>query len=233
MNVLAVIPARGGSKGIPRKNLRRINGKSLVAYAAEAALSAKSVDKAVISTDDHEIREEGLRFGLEAPFLRPAELATDEASSIDTWRHAWLESENFYGVQFDASVLLEPTSPNRTPSDIDEAIRLLSTNGVDSIVSVSLLDPHYAPEKLLQITREGALNHFLTSKEATVRRQDLGRYYIRNGVCYALTREALLRQAKIFTENTLPLIISRSVSNIDTLEDLSEAVILLNTENLE
>ena len=220
MKVLAIIPARGGSKGIPRKNLARINGKSLVAYAAEAALSAKSIDKAVISTDDPEIREEGVRFGLEAPFIRPAELASDEASSIDTWRHAWLESENFYGVQFDVSVLLEPSSPNRTASDIDAAVDLLQKERADSVITVSDLDAHNAPEKLLQIDSTGRLRHFWSEKKHVSRRQDVGRYYVRNGICYVVTRDLLTQKNQIFSTSTIPMIISRQVINIDTAHDL-------------
>ena len=95
-SVLAVVPARGGSKGIPRKNLAQIGGKSLVAHAAGLVAELDWLDGAVLSTDDHEIAEEGVRHGLSVPFLRPPDLATDTARGVDTWRHAWLASEAFY-----------------------------------------------------------------------------------------------------------------------------------------
>src|SRR6201989_3026757 len=109
LRVLAVVPARTGSKGIPGKNLCRVGGKSLVALAAEVSLSVGTIDRAVLSTDDEAIAEEGRRAGLAVPFLRPQELATDRARSVDVWRHAWLATEAVDGCQYDLSVLLEPT----------------------------------------------------------------------------------------------------------------------------
>lgn len=112
--VLAVVPARGGSKGIPRKNLRTIGGRSLVAHA-------DWIDAAVFSTDDAEIAEEGRHNGLKVSFMRPPRLAHDRAGSIAVWRHAWLASESHFGARFDLSVLLEPTSPMRRPEDVERA----------------------------------------------------------------------------------------------------------------
>ena len=114
--VLAVVPARGGSKGIPRKNLCKVGGMSLIAHAARTARALDWIDRAVLSTDDEEMADEGRRHGLEVPFLRPAELASDTASGVDVWRHAWLESERHYGCRFDLSVLLQPTTPLRRPT---------------------------------------------------------------------------------------------------------------------
>jgi CMP-N-acetylneuraminic acid synthetase len=111
LSVLAVVPARGGSKGIPRKNLERVAGYSLVARAAMVARQLPWLDAAVLSTDDEEIAEEGRRYGISVPILRPADLASDTATGVAAWRHAWLASERHFDRQFDCSVLLQPTSP--------------------------------------------------------------------------------------------------------------------------
>src|SRR5438128_2514535 len=118
MTTLGVIPARGGSQGIPRKNLAPVLGKPLLAYTAEAALAARRLSRVILSTDDEEIADIGRRYGLEVPFLRPAELAKDDTRTLPVLQHAvrWMEAR---GARFDSICLLEPTSPVRGPEDID------------------------------------------------------------------------------------------------------------------
>jgi len=123
--ILAVVPARGGSKSIPRKNLCKVCGVSLVGRAGQIASSVEWIDRQIISTDDKEIAEEAAKYGLDVPFMRPDELAGDLATSIDMWRHAWIESEKYYGKRFDISILLEPTSPLRRSEDIKKTIETL------------------------------------------------------------------------------------------------------------
>jgi len=227
-SILAVIPARGGSKGIPHKNMRLINGVTLIGHAVQTALKSPYIDHVIVSTDSKQILEEGTKLGLDTPFLRPVKLSSDTALSIDVWKHAWIESEIFYKTTFDISILLEPTSPNREVQDIESAIQLLIRRKVSSVVTVSRVDPHYAPEKLLTIGASGRLNHFFSSDTPVSRRQDVGEYYYRNGVCYASTRSQILNDDSIISTDTLPLKIGRKVINIDTIEDLNEAIALCN-----
>jgi CMP-N-acetylneuraminic acid synthetase len=141
--VLAVVPARGGSKGLPGKNLKPVGGISLVGRAARLARSLDWIDHAVLSTDDATIAAEGARHGLDVPFMRPAELASDTASSADMWRHAWLASEAHFGRRFDVSLLLEPTSPLRRADDLAATMAALVDGGHRSAATVSRTPAHY------------------------------------------------------------------------------------------
>ena len=116
--MLAIVPARGGSKGVPRKNMQTVGGVSLVGRTAQLAASLAWIGHTIISTDDAEIRAEAVCHGAAAPFLRPPELSGDAASSEDVWRHAWLAAEEHFATRFDISLLLEPTSPLRTETDL-------------------------------------------------------------------------------------------------------------------
>jgi CMP-N-acetylneuraminic acid synthetase len=140
--VLAVVPARGGSKAIPRKNLKTVGGVSLVGRAAQVAAALPFIDAALISTDDPEIAAEAKAHGLEAPFMRPPELSGDTATSVDMWRHAWLAAEAHYGKRFDLSVLLEPTSPLRRPEDVERTLRALIDAGAPAAATVSPTPAH-------------------------------------------------------------------------------------------
>jgi CMP-N-acetylneuraminic acid synthetase len=149
--ILAVIPARGGSKGIPRKNLCRIAGVSLVGHAAKVAQSLEWIDRTVLSTDDEEIAREGRNYGLEVPFMRPAELASDTTRSHDVWKHVWLTSEEHFKEHYDISVLLEPTSPLRRPKDITLTVVALMESNCDAAATVSRAPAHFTPHKCLTL----------------------------------------------------------------------------------
>ena len=135
MKILAFIPARGGSKGIPRKNLKKICGKPLINWSVEAALNARLVDRVVVSTDDQEIADTALKAGAEVPFLRPVELASDTSSTEDAMLHA-LAFEESEDRHYDAMLLLQPTSPLRRPDTIDAAITHFISSNCNSLVSV-------------------------------------------------------------------------------------------------
>ena len=150
-SVLAVIPARGGSKSIPRKNLAKIGGLSLVALAAKVVTNLDWIDAAIVSTDDEEIRAEAVKHGLDAPFMRPAHLANDKAGSIDMWQHAWLESESYYDRTFDLSILVEPTSPMRKPEDLFSTVEMLVEKKAASAATLSITPAHYSPHKTLTV----------------------------------------------------------------------------------
>lgn len=225
--VLAVVPARGGSKGIPRKNLCRLAGRSLIAHVAAVVADLDWLAYAVLSTDDTEIAEEGRRCGLEVPFMRPPQLSGDRATAVDTWRHAWLASEEATGLQFAQSVLLEPTSPLRTPDDVEHAVRMLTEHRCSSVVTVSRSPAHFAPERTLRIDEHGYLGPYLADGLTYTSRQLVGSYYYRNGLAYAVTRASLVEQGTIIGDDTLALPVERPVVNIDEPLDLEWAEFLL------
>ena len=226
-NILAVIPARGGSKGIPRKNLCKINGKTLIEYVADCVNQISWIDEVVLSSDDAEICAHGRSLGIETPFVRPRELSTDDAKSIDVWTHAWLESEKYFDKTFDLSILLEPTSPMRKPEDISNAVELLIQNNASSVATVSKTPGHFTPHKTLQLSAEGFIESYLPDGMNYSIRQHIPDFYHRNGVCYATTRANLIDNRNLMEKHCLPLIIERHVVNIDEEFDLKLAEYLL------
>jgi CMP-N-acetylneuraminic acid synthetase len=221
-SVLAVVPARGGSKGIPRKNLRLVGGRSLVAHAAETVKRLPWLDAAVLSTDDPEIVQEGARYGLEAPFLRPEELATDSALGVDAWRHAWLMSETFYGRHFDCSILLQPTTPLRRPGDVENTLERMLRGNHRAAATVSRVPGHYVPEKMLRIDNE-ILSFLHPDGARHSNRQSAAACYVRNGLCYAAIRDAVVVSRQIVERDCVAVITEGYVANIDEPVDLAIA----------
>jgi CMP-N,N'-diacetyllegionaminic acid synthase len=224
--ILAIVPARSGSKGIPNKNMRMLGGVSLIGLAGICLSELPWLDAKVLTTDSPEYAAEGRRYGLAVPFLRPAELSSDTAGALETMTHALQETERHTGDTFDAVLIVEPTSPLRTSGDIESATTLLLDSGADSVVSVSALPAKSHPAKVLKIG-EGRLGFYEDRGSRIVNRQVLESLYWRNGVCYALTRKCLLERKAIFTENTLPLVIGREIVNIDDPVELDVAELLL------
>ncbi len=221
--IFGLIPARGGSKGIPRKNLAKIAGMSLIALAAKASSQTKYLDHTIISTDDREMADEAERYGVDAPFLRPSELAADDSLAIAVWKHAWLLAEKQYGNIFEASVLIEPTSPMRASEDIDKVIELLFESGGDSAVTVSRTPAHFSPHKALFISEDDHLKTFHLEGEKYSIRQKIPAFYHRNGIAYAVKRKSIIEKSSIFGENCFALVIDRHVVNIDDVYDLEFA----------
>src|SRR5262245_7715077 len=156
MRVLGIIPARGGSKGIPRKNLIPLAGKPLLYYTVQAALESRRLTRTILSSDDAEICSAGRSYGVDVPFVRPAELATDEASSVKVALHALQFAEKEEGRKYDLVCLLQPTCPLRNSDDVDTAVGLLESSDADAVISLALVDePH--PFKMMVI-REGAIH---------------------------------------------------------------------------
>lgn len=222
--VLAVVPARSGSTGIPDKNLQVVGDRSLLGHAATVLGACDWVDSAVVSTDDDRYRAEAERYGLPAPFLRPVELAGPEAPALDTVVHALHSVESASEQRFDVVLIVEPTSPGRMPADLLAATDLLlNDDATDSVVTVSPIEAKHHPRKLLEV-RAGALVHHRPEGASVVARQQLsGAYFARNGVCYALRRRCLTDRLGIITDRTLPLVIDRPLANIDTPLDLEWA----------
>jgi len=228
LKVLAVVPARGGSKSIPRKNLRQVSGQSLLARAAQAARALPWIDRAVLSTDDEEIRLEGLRYGLEVPFMRPDYLAGDLSTSAEMWRHAWLASEEHYGLLFDMSILLEPTSPLRRPEDIERTVAALLEGNHQAAATISKAPAHFTPHKCLTVDSQGRIGFYLTDGASFSLRQKIPTYYYRNGVCYAVRRETMINGGYILEKDCAAVIINRPLVNIDEPFDLELAEFLMN-----
>ena len=203
MNVLAVTLARGGSKGIPGKNIKPLNGKPLLAYTVLEALKSRLIDHYVVSTDSEEIASTARALGAQVPFLRPSDLASDTASSADALAHAVEESEKSFGKKFDYVIELMVTNPFKTVKDIDSCIELLQSSGADSVVAVKRVEEHH-PARLKKI-EEGRIVNFCTQEVLESRRQDLKpEAYIRCGAIYALRRdELMLHKRRYGSENSL------------------------------
>ncbi len=216
--ILALIPARGGSKGIPRKNIKDLCGKPLIAYSIEAGLNSKYIDSVVVSTDDSEIAEVSKRFGAEVPFIRPEELASDTAKTLDVVLHAIKEMES-KGSTFDTFVLLQPTQPLRTAADLDAAIEKYMENGCISMVSVSPVNDHPI---LIRTIEEDRLKPLLNCS-STCRRQDMPKYYRVNG-CIYINEISEIDTNTSFNDNVLPFVMEPSHSvDIDELSDFELA----------
>lgn len=223
MKVLAIIPARGGSKGIPRKNLTLIEGRPLIYYSITHAVQSSLIDRVIVSTDDQEIASIAEECGAEVPFLRPAELAEDHVLDFPVFKHAldFLESSENYLP--DIIVHLRPTSPIRKPVWIDDAVRiLLKTPEADSVRSVSLCEMH--PYRMFDIDSDGFLKPLMSHEHPEpylLRRQDLPPLYHYNCVI-DVTRVSTLREQNSMTGGKmLPYYMSPDdVFDIDTPRDL-------------
>lgn len=224
--VLAVILARGGSKSVPRKNIRLILGVPLIAYTIHEALKSKFIDRLIVSTDSEEIRKVAVDYGAQAPFLRPEHLSTDTATSIDAMVHAadWVENEE--DNTYDFVVELMPTNPMKTVEDIDAVLEKLITTKADSVIGVTKLDD-YHPIRIKKIVNDRIEEFCLKEIPGSHRQQLKPDAYIRNGSIYACKRDCIL--TRVGTPNSRPYIMpaDRSV-NIDTENDLLLAEILLN-----
>jgi CMP-N-acetylneuraminic acid synthetase len=227
LEILGLIPARGGSKGIPGKNLRLLGGRSLVARAVESGLESRLVSRIILSTDSEAIAEEGRRAGAEVPFLRPTDLAKDDTPSSAVVVHAleWLEENE--GTRPDILVLLQPTAPLRQARHVDEALDLLVSSGARGVVSVTPVPGHYHPSWQFSI-RDGALFPFMEAGKVPPRRQDLPPTYTRNGAIYAAWTETWLSGTMAYGSGCVPYVMRPEESvNIDSPEDLELAEFLL------
>jgi len=193
VKVLAVIPARGGSKGIPRKNLKLLAGKPLIAYIIEAALKAKKLDRVIVSTEDKEIAQVARGYGAEVPFLRPLELARDEVSLIPVIKHA-MEFMDELGWRADIIASLQPTAPFTQPEDIDAAVRKLVETGCDSVVSVESIERHH-PFRAMKLSGDRLSPLTEYASEEYLQKQDRPPAYGFNGAIYVRKRKLLEKWA--------------------------------------
>ncbi len=214
--ILALIPARGGSKGIKNKNVIDLNGKPLITYTIEEALKSKYIDMTVVSTDSKTIADVAEDSGAFIPFMRPAELASDKAKTIDAVLHA-VKTLHEMSYDFDILVLLQPTQPLRLVEDIDGAIDRFFEFGLRGLASVSSVDDH--PLLIRTIDNDGKLVSLL-SQNSTCRRQDMPSYYRING-CIYINRVDELSEETSFNDNPISYVMPRERSvDIDELKDL-------------
>ncbi len=226
LSVLAVVPARGGSKGIPRKNLCRVGPLSLIGWTARTASELPWIDRAILSTDDREMAQEGLDHGLEVPFIRPRDLSTDTAAAAEMWRHAWLECEKTYDQRFDLSVLLQPTTPLRQPADVERTVSAMADGGHRAAATVSSIPGHFSPQKMLTIDEHGVLEFLDKQGASYTSRQMIENSYYRNGVCYAATRRSLVDDGNIVEADCAAVIVDGYIVNIDEPIELEIAQML-------
>lgn len=228
MKVLAIIGARGGSQGIPRKNLALLGGKPLIGWTVEAAVKSSLTDVVMVTTDDQEIAETAKRFGAEIPFMRPPELATDSASQVDVVNHAlaWLEQSRNYRPDY--IMLLQPTSPFRCSEDIDAAIRTAEKQNSDAVVSVSEIRDH--PYYARTVDDLGIIRDLFVKRNTLPRRQMLPRVFTENGAIYLVKTTAFEREQSFMPEQSAAYIMpgERSI-DIDTPRDLKWAEFILNS----
>ncbi|MGD9123516.1 MAG: acylneuraminate cytidylyltransferase family protein [Desulfarculaceae bacterium] len=223
-NVLGLIPARGGSRGFPQKNLALLAGRPLISHTIGAARSSRSLTRVVVSTDNDKIARAAKEAGAEVPFLRPPELATDTATALEVIRHAveYFEAE---GWNPEAIVYLQPTSPLRRVHHIDQAVDTLWQKEADSVVSVVELPHNFSPLSVMTLDEQGFLKPYDPGGASVLRRQDKPRLWARNGpAVLALRRETVMELNTLYGPKTLPLVMDQWDSiDIDSSDDLAMA----------
>lgn len=219
-SVIAIIPARGGSKGLPGKNIKSLCGKPLIAWSIEAGLGSQYIDEVMVTTDSDDIANVARQFGASVPFIRPAELASDTATSMDVIRHTLNFYDNKLDKKFDYTVLLEPTSPLRVTDDIDKAIvNLLENSQAKAIVGVCKTESQN-PAFLVKKNVNNFLVGYENSDMKILRRQDINEVFFFEGSVYVSDTATLLTKNTFYHENTLGFEFPKWQSlEIDDLED--------------
>ena len=227
MKTLAVIPARGGSKSVPQKNIRILGEKPLIVHTIETSNASKRISRTIVSTDDEKIASIARSFGADVPFVRPAELATDDANAIDVIKHALIEVEKSKSnVEYNAVVMLQPTSPFRLVNDIDDALKLLEKSEADSVISVVAVNG-YHPARMKYLDEDRLIDPSFVEAYENQPRQELKPIFIRNGAIYATRRDVLLNGSfKGRDSRAWIMPFNRSI-NIDTEMDFRFAEWLL------
>ncbi|MCX7835705.1 MAG: acylneuraminate cytidylyltransferase family protein [bacterium] len=231
--VLAVIPARSGSKGLPKKNILLLGGKPLIAHSIEFAKLCPSITKTIVSTDSEEIAGIARQYNCEVPFLRPSELAQDETPMLPVLQHALIEIEKMDKLQYDFLLLLQPTSPFRIPNEFEQCYTmLLQQPEADGIVSVTI--PKHNPIGYCVEQKDGYLVELSELSKTYLRRQDLPTIYMLNGMYFLWRRDFLLSEKKSWRngKNLIYVVPSLRSVDIDTLEDFEYAEFLLQNRKI-
>jgi CMP-N,N'-diacetyllegionaminic acid synthase len=225
-SILVVVPARGGSKGVKLKNIRKINGVPLVARVGNVVNQLSYVDRAVVSTDHPEISEIAMKSGLDVPFMRPKQLSGDVVADGYVLHHALLECEKIDNRTYDVVVMLQPTSPFRKPEHVTRTVQKLIKGGYDAVWTVSETDSKSHPLKQL-VFRKDVLDFYDPGGANIIARQQLTPVYHRNGVAYAMTRDCILNKKDIMGPRTSFVLIDEFMVNIDTELDFKLAEFVL------
>jgi CMP-N-acetylneuraminic acid synthetase len=219
MRRLAIVPARGGSKGLPGKNLAVVAGETLLARAVRCARDSGIFDTILVSTDDQTIANEGRKAGAQVPFLRSPQLATDGAAVIDAVREVLAKLD----TKFDTVALLEPTSPLRTPEIVRQTVAAAEHKGADAALTLSPAPSRYHPLKHFRLDAEGKARHAVEEGAKVVNRQELDRTFLRNGMCYAVRVSAIEAGHNILGSALRAVVVEGHAVNIDDHADLEEA----------
>ncbi len=224
MKILAIIPARGGSKGVPGKNIKKLHGKPLIQYSIESAISATQISRTILSTEDPIIQSIALSLGIEVPFIRPDSLAEDATPTLPVIQNAlnWLSLNE--GEYYDAVCLLQPTNPFRTPGFIDKAIECFIQSGADSLVSVLPVPTEFNPHWVFEPKEDGLLKIATGENNIIPRRQSLPPAFFRDGSIYLTLTNTLLKYDSLYG-NKIGYIESDPAyyCNIDTMADWAKA----------
>ena len=224
--MIAIIPARGGSKGLPGKNVKLLNGKPLIAYTIEAALKSEKINRVIVSTDDEEIARISIQYGAEVPFLRPDFLATDTAMAVDNYIYTIERLSAESGEVIDEFVVLQPTSPLRIVEDIDNAIEIFHSKDADSVISTQEQHPVSWHK---YINEDGTFEDILSPNINN--RQALRISYYPNGAIYVF-RFKIIKERKYYTDRSYAYVMPRERSvDIDYLMDFKYAEFLLSQSN--
>jgi len=231
MKILAIIPARSGSKGVVDKNISLLLGRPLLEYTCLAAKKSKLIEKVIISSDSHEYGKIAINCGVEAPFLRPKSLSGDTIPMLPVLRHVIIELENVNNYRPDCVILLPPTSPLRTEKHIDQAIKLYLSESVDALVSVVEVPHNMTPESLM--IKSGIRLELFNKEKAKFRRQEKKKYYARNGPAILILKTKYLLGCENFYEgNVIPYVMNHNESiDIDSKKDFLEAEKIMEFNN--
>lgn len=232
MRVLGIIPARGGSKGIPRKNIRLLGGKPVIHYTIESAKKSQFLTDIFVSTDDLEIVEVAESASIKVPFLRPPNLALDNSPSIDTVIHV-LDEFDKIGKHYDAICLLQPTSPFRELGFIDKCIEKFEKSNADSLISVLQVPHQFNPHWIFEENKSGSLNISTGEKQIISRRQELPKAFYRDGSVYLAKVEVIRNEKKLLSGN-IQFVESNEhfYCNLDTMDDWNLAEKLIQEYKL-
>lgn len=225
--LLGIVPARGGSKGLPKKNIRLLDGQPLLTYSVRAGLESKYVDDVIVSSEDNEILEIAKKCGANV-LKRPDELATDTASAELLIKHV-IEAQLEKGVSYRYAILLQPTSPLRTSAHVDQAFEKLLSENASSLISV--VEYEYTPFKCFVINKDNTLQGLFNNATPFMNRQELPPCYLSNGAIYIFETEKFIRNMSFYQEPCVPFIMNKLESiDIDTLSDLEEAERVMKQE---
>lgn len=225
--MLAIIPARGGSKGLPGKNIKELNGKPLIAYAIEAALNSKYIDKVIVTTDSDEIADIAKRYGADVPFKRPDELSSDTASAIDVYLHATEFVMNEQRGQLEKFMVLLPTAPMRTSKHIDDAVELFNDKNATTLISVKEAETPIT-WYMNKNSDDRIVNAGFGVGNAVTNRQVNSKYYIPNGAIYILDYDLLKSKRTYYCDNTVGFVMTAEDSvDIDTITEFKFAEMLM------